>query len=117
MTRDELIKYLNDNFEANEEINFVYYDDGDEVRTTDCSVQNHCIEKISGYHEWLDFEKDENGNLVEKWTRLTNEQVREINTYFRWNGNYLTRDEIHNRMRWITGYVTIDNKKCLFIVR
>jgi hypothetical protein len=34
MTRDELIKYLKDNFEADEEINFAYYDYGDDVSIT-----------------------------------------------------------------------------------
>ena len=115
MTRDELIKYLNDNFEANEEINFVYYDDGDDVRTTKCTAKTHHSGKIDGHYEWLDFVKDENGNLVEKWTILTNEQVRKININFRWNGNYLTQDEIHNRMRCHTNYIINDDKKCLFI--
>jgi hypothetical protein len=115
MTRNELIKYLNDNFEADEEINFVYYDDGNDVRTAKCTAKIHCTEEIIGYNVWLDFVKDENGNLVKQWIRLTNEQVRDINTNFRWNGDYLTRDEIKNRMQWITDRVINDKKKCLFI--
>jgi hypothetical protein len=115
MTRDELIKYLNDNFEADEEINFVYYGDGTDICTTKCTAQIHYSKKITGHYMWLDYVKDENGKLVEQWTRLTDEQVRDINTNFQWNGNYLTRDEIHNRMQWITDSMVNDNKKCLFI--
>lgn len=116
MTRDEFIKYLNDNFEANEEINFVYHDDGDDIRTTKCTAKNHHTTKINGYHEWLDYEKDENGNLIKKWTRLTEEQVRDINFHRRWKDRkYMSVDEIHNRMCWVTTDVTNDNKKCLFI--
>ena len=116
MTRDEFIKYLNDTFAADEEINFVYHDDGDDIRTTKCIVKIHYTKKISGHHEWLDYEKDENGNLVKKWTRLTEEQVRDINFRRCWkDSKWLTADEIHNRMRWITDDVTNDNKKCLFI--
>jgi hypothetical protein len=116
MTRDELIKYLNDNFEADEEINFVYYNNYDDVRTTKCTVKTHYTEKINGYHEWLDYVKDENGNLVKTWTRLTIEQMRDINSRRCWKDNrWLTADEIRNRMRWITDDITEDNKKCLFI--
>lgn len=116
MTRNELIKYLNDNFEADEEINFVYYDNYDDVRTAKCTVKTHYTEKINGYNEWLDYVKDENGNLVKKWTRLTNEQVRDINRHRRWkDSKWMSVDEIHNRMRWVTVDVVNDNRKCLFI--
>lgn len=118
MTRDELIKYLNDNFEADEEINFVYYDSNgdDDVRTTKCTVKTHCIEKINGYNEWLDYVKDKNGNLVKKWIKITSEQVRDINFRRCWkDSKWMSADEIHNRMRWVTVNTTIDNKKCLFI--
>ena len=66
MTRNEFIKYLNDNFEADEEITFLYYDDGDDVRTTKCTAKTHYMAKIDGYHEWLDYVRDENGNLIKK---------------------------------------------------
>lgn len=115
MTRNELIKYLKDNFDADEEINFVYWDDGDDVRTTKCIVETHRSQKIDGHYEWLELVKDENGNLVKKYTKLTREQVKEINTTLRWNGVYLTRDEIYNRMRWCTENIINDDKKCLFI--
>lgn len=115
MTRNELIKYLKDNFEANEEINFVYYDDGDDVRTNKCIIKTHHSHKIDGHHEWLELVKDENGNLVKNWVRLTDEQVREINTNLRLNGVYLTRDEIYNRLLWCTDNIKNDDKKCLFI--
>jgi hypothetical protein len=115
MTRDELINYLRDNFEADEEINFVYYDDGDDVRTTKCTVETHYSHKINGHYQWLEFVKDENGNLVKKYIKLTNEQAKEINTTRQWNGDYLSRDEISNRMLWVTENITNDNKKCLFI--
>jgi hypothetical protein len=116
MTRDEFIKYLNDNFEADEEINFVYYNNYDDVRTTKCTVKTHYTEKINGYHEWLDYVKDENGNLVKKWIKITSEQVRDINFRRRWkDSKWMSADEIHNRMRWVTVDVVNDNKKCLFI--
>lgn len=116
MTRDELINYLSDNFEADEEINFVYNDDGEDIRSTKCFVDTHNRELINGHHEWLDYVKDENGNLVKKWTRLTIEQVRDINSRRCWKDNkWMTADEIQNRMCWITDDITEDNKKCLFI--
>lgn len=116
MIRNEFIKYLNDNFEADEEINFVYHDDGYDVRTTKCTVETHCLEKINGYNEWLDYVKDENGNLIKQWTRLTNEQVKDINFRRCWkDSKWMSVDEIKNRMRWVTVDTVIDNKKCLFI--
>lgn len=115
MTRDELIKYLSDNFEADEEINFVYNDDEGDVRTTKCFVDTHNRELINGYHEWLEYVKDENGNFVKKWTRLTSEQVRDINFRRCWKNTGMTADEIRNRMRWVTESVSNDNKTCLFI--
>lgn len=115
MTRNEFIKYLNDNFEADEEINFVYHDDGDDVRTNKCFVDIHNQEIIKGHHKWLVYEKDNNGNLVKNMISLTQDQVREINTNRKWNGDYLSKDEISNRMLWFTENITKDNKKCLFI--
>ena len=115
MTRDELIKYLSDNFEADEEINFVYNDDEGDVRTTKCFVYMHDREIIDGHYEWLVYEKDNNGNLVKDMITLTQDQVREINTKRQWNGESLSRDEIRNRMLWFTDNVINDNKKCLFI--
>jgi hypothetical protein len=116
MTRNELIKYLNDNFEADEEINFVYNDDDNDVRTTKCTAKIHCLEKINGYNEWLDYVKDENGNLVKKWIKITSEQVRDINLRRCWkDSKWMTADEICNRIRWVTVDVVNDNKKCLFI--
>lgn len=116
MTRNEFIKYLNDNFEVDEEITFLYYDDGDDIRTTKCTAKTHCLEKINGYYEWLEYVKDENGNLVKQWTRLTDEQVRDINYHRRWKDTeWMTANEINNRMHWVTVNITNDNKKCLFI--
>ena len=115
MTRDELIKYLIDNFEADEEINFVYNDDEGDVRTNKCFVYMHDREIIEGHYEWLVYEKDNNGNLVKDMITLTQDQVREINTKRQWNGNYVSRDEIKNRMLWFTDNIVNDNKKCLFI--
>ncbi len=115
MTRNELIKYLNNNFEADEEITFVYHDDGEDIRSTKCFVDIHNQEIIKGHYKWLVYEKDNNGNLVKDMITLTQDQVREINTNRQWNGNYLTKDEISNRMLWFTENITNDNKKCLFI--
>ena len=116
MTRNELIKYLNDNFEADEEINFVYYDDGSDVRTAKCTAKTHNLVKINGYTEWLDYVKDENGNLVKQWIRLTTEQVKDINSRRRWkDSKWMSADEIGNRTRWVTVDTVIDNRKCLFI--
>lgn len=115
MTRDELIKYLSDTFAADEEINFVYYDDEGDVRTNKCIIKTHYSEKINGYHEWLEYVKDKNGNFVKKWTRLTSEQVRDINFRRCWKNKWMTADEIRNRMRWVTESVSNDNKTCLFI--
>jgi hypothetical protein len=116
MTRDELIKYLNDNFEADEEINFVYNDDMGDIRTTKCTAKTHSLEKINGYNEWLEYVKDEDGNLVKKWIRLTNEQVKDINFRRCWkDSKWMSADEIKNRMRWVTVDTVIDNRKCLFI--
>jgi hypothetical protein len=123
MTRDELIKYLSDNFEADEEITFVYHDYGEDIRSTKCFVDTHNRELINGHHEWLDYVKDENGNLVKTWIKLTSEQVRDINLRRCWKyNNWMTKDnkwmtaaEVQKRMRWVTDSITNDNKKCLFI--
>lgn len=116
MTRDELIKYLNDTFGADEEINFVYNDYGDYVRTTKCIIKTHYLNKMNDYYEWLEYVKDENGNLIKKWIKLTNEQVKDINCRRRWKDTkYLSTNEINNRLRWVTVNNVNDNKTCLFI--
>ena len=115
MTRNQLIELLNNNFASDEEVVFVYFDDQNDIRTTSCKVGIHKQDIINGHYEWLVLEHGDKNNLTQEWITLTDDQVREINSTRKWNGNYVTVDEIHNRMRWITDSKNVDCKKCIII--
>lgn len=111
MTRAELVKLLEDNWKEDEEVTFVYFDDGSDCRTTVCHVEQHHRDIVEGHDEWLEYV---NGERV--WHTITQDELCEINRTRMYKGQTLTLQEIWNRHRWIDHHkITSDVKTCLMI--
>lgn len=113
MKRNDLIKLLEENFAENDEVRFVYTDDQGDVRGDVQYVDIHECTIVHSHYEWLEI--DENGK--EEWVRITNKERDEIYNHRRRksNGDFITEEDVHKRLRWVEDSVEDDSRKCVFI--